>query len=251
MKDEAKEWITKVYGKEFIVEGKGKYKMSVKAVSREDEKYKCDICDHIADRIKEVQIKSDEESVDNRSYSDVVKGILKKKVNWWDENETKEVKDDEIETTSYKSMRSNDSSITDTSKDSTQTTVILEMQETIKKMERDQQIMINHIKLMEDTVISLATPDEKRDEVSYESAKKTAEKVRKKRKIEEGEAKKKEKAEKRSVEVRRSERLNKATKQKQEGLQGIEHENEQETIQKDKQNRQDMELEVIDNEELS
>ena len=60
------------------------------------------------------------------------------------------------------------------------------MQEIIRKMQTDQMKMIQHIKFMEDTVISLA--DENNDNKSYVSTVKTAQKLIKKRKIEERES---------------------------------------------------------------
>ena len=60
------------------------------------------------------------------------------------------------------------------------------MQEIIRKMQNNQMKMMQHIKFMEDTVISLA--DENNDNESYESALKMAQKLIKKRKIEERES---------------------------------------------------------------
>ena len=62
------------------------------------------------------------------------------------------------------------------------------MQGMMKHIQEDHEKMMKHIKFMEDTVISLA--EENKEHEDYESAKETARKLKKKRKIEEGEASK-------------------------------------------------------------
>ena len=99
-----KDWIRNVYGKELLVDGKQDHKTLVKAINQEDEKYKIDIQDYIVDRIKEIQIDKEE---DNRSYSEVVRGITK-------QDQCYSIKqidcnDEETVVTNNTSKRSNDS----------------------------------------------------------------------------------------------------------------------------------------------
>ena len=124
--------------------------------------------------------------------------------------------DDETIITSNKSRRSYDSddSITEASQETKQTKVIIEIQEMIRKMQTDQMKIMQHIKFMEDTVISLA--DENNDNKSYVSAIKTAKKLIKKRKIEESEGTQKQKESTKHQNLRRSIRLNKTVQQKKE-----------------------------------
>ena len=84
----------------------------------------------------------------------------------------------------------------------------------IRKIQTDQIKMMQHIKFMEDTVISLA--DENNDNESYVSAIKTAKKLIKKRKIEESKGTQKQKESTEYQNLRRSIRLNKTVQQKKE-----------------------------------
>ena len=52
MINNVKYWIRTVYGKDFVVEGKGVYESSVKAINPKEEKYNSDIQDYITKRIK-------------------------------------------------------------------------------------------------------------------------------------------------------------------------------------------------------
>ena len=72
MIDDVKHWIRTVYGKDFVVEGKRMYELSVKAINLKEEKYNSNIRDYIVDRIKEIQIDDKSYGNNNRSYSEVV-----------------------------------------------------------------------------------------------------------------------------------------------------------------------------------
>jgi len=54
MINDVKHWIRTVYGKDFVVEGKGVYESLVKAINPKEEKYNSDIRDYIIERIKEI-----------------------------------------------------------------------------------------------------------------------------------------------------------------------------------------------------
>jgi len=157
------------------------------------------------DRIKEIQIDNMEVMEDNYSYSDIVKG---RKKNEYKNLQEKEVdSDDEMVKTDNKSWQSNDSldSITELSQKSVQTKVILEMQEMMKQMKEEQQLMRDYIRDLENTIIILA--DENEEIESYKSAEEKAKKLKKKRKIDEAKLKGKKHNPKDNVERRRSQRL--------------------------------------------
>ena len=63
--------------KRFRSRRKGVYESSVKAINPKEEKYNSDIRDYITERIKEIQIDEKSYSYDNRSYSDIVRGVQK------------------------------------------------------------------------------------------------------------------------------------------------------------------------------
>ena len=91
--------------------------------------------------------------------------------------------------------------------------MIIEIQGMMKRMQEDHKRMMKHIKFMEDTVISLA--EENKEYKDYESAKETARKLKKKRKIEEEEASKS-KINIDNQKIRQSVRINKKSQQKKE-----------------------------------
>ena len=97
----------------------------------------------------------------------------------------------------------------DMSEVSMQTKIILEIQVALKKMQDDQQLMIDHIKDLENTVIMLAEESEETD--SYKYVEEKARKIKKKRKINNRKmkAKHEEKSEKLKSELRQSKRLEK------------------------------------------
>jgi len=134
MIDNVKHWIRTVYGKDFVVEGKGVYESSVKAINPKEEKYNSDIRDYITERIKEIQIDEKSYSYDNRSYSEVVRGVQK------GENKNiskeKEMNDDETIITDNRSRQSDgsDDTITEASQETMQTKMIIEMQGMMKHM---------------------------------------------------------------------------------------------------------------------
>ena len=123
--------------------------------------------------------------------------------------------DDETIITDNRSQQSDgsDDTITEASQETMQTKMIIEMQGMMKRMQEDYERMMKHIKFMEDTVISLAK--ENKEHEDYESAKETARKLKKKRKIEEGEASKS-KINIDNQKIRRSVRINKKSQQKKE-----------------------------------
>jgi len=131
MEEDAKDWIRNVYWKELLVDRKQDDKISVKAINQEDEKYKIDIRDYIVDRIKEIQIDKEE---DNRSYSEVVRGITKQ--DQYYSVEQNDCSDEETVVTNNTSKRSNDSidTLTDMGYETMQTKIIFELQETMKKI---------------------------------------------------------------------------------------------------------------------
>jgi len=133
MTDEVKQWIRNIYGKDFVVEGKGTYETSVKAINLHEEKYNSEIREYLADRIKEIEIGENSINNDNRSYSDVVRGVPKAARGY---GKQKEYNDDDTVYTDNRSKRSieSDDTITKGSQGTIQTKVILEMQEMMKKM---------------------------------------------------------------------------------------------------------------------
>ena len=125
----------------------------------------------------------------------------------------KEKSDNDTVITDNRSRRSveSDDAITEVSQETVKTKVIMEMREMMKKMQEDHMKMMNHIKLMEDAVISLAEESANAD--SFESAIEMAKKLKKKRKREERKARKTSKEMKKKAELRRLSRLSdKATK---------------------------------------
>jgi len=209
MTTEAKDWIRKVYGTTFTVKDKKNYETSIRAVTKEEEEYSSQVNNYIADRIKEIQIKESDWGYDNRSYSEVVKGIKRNDNKAETSDELNE--DDETVITDNKSIRSQASAdtLTDMSEVTMQTKVILEMKEMLKQMQKEQQLMKDHINDLENTVITLAEESEETD--SYKNAEEKARKIKKKRKGDDKKLKEQqeEKTKKPKSEVRRSKRLEK------------------------------------------
>ena len=198
-----------MYGTTFTVKDKKNYKTSVRAVTKEEEEYSSQVNNYIADRIKEIQIKESDWGYDNRSYSEVVKGIKRNNNKAETSDELNE--DDKTVITDNKSIRSQASAdiLTDMSEVTMQTKVILEMKEMLKQMQKEQQLMKDHINDLENTVITLAEESEETD--SYKNAEEKARKIKKKRKGDDKKLKEQqeEKTKKPKSEVRRSKRLEK------------------------------------------
>ena len=176
-------------------------------MNKEEETYNHQVNNYIVDRIKAIQIDNMDEIADNCSWSDVVKGTKASYGYSEKEDYEKADSDDETVLTNNKSLQSNESleSLTDISQKSMQTKVILEMQEIIKQMKEEQQFMRDHIKDLENTVITLA--EESKGTKSYKSAEAKAKKLKKKRKLDEAKLKDKKVNKTDKVEPRRSKRL--------------------------------------------
>ena len=177
VKKEINEWIQTHYGQDFTIEGKARYKTSMKEMTPEERTINKANTDYILERLKEIEI--DETS--KRSYSQVVQQNSKPTKN--DENENEKVNsDDETCVTSNKSSISNQSfdtmtEISEPSKQEQMSVKIDNLQQVMEKCLAQQEKMNRYIDALEDCLVSLA--DSKQGSKEHEEAQEKAELMKK------------------------------------------------------------------------
>ena len=178
MKEDAQKWIQQHYGTIFKIEGQDQHVSSVRAISKEDETINSNIQDYISSRLQEVTITTENT---RRSCSSVVKGTPK-------DDETCQHRavdsDDETCITNNASAYSKDSldsydEITTVSNQTEQSQVIIDLQASPKRLENNQQKLLDHMQELEDSIVTLSKGDENSKEMK--KARKLAGKLAKKK----------------------------------------------------------------------
>lgn len=188
MQEEAQTWLRNYYGKEFKIDGKDEYNMSVRKRSAEDEKLNNVVTDQILERLKEMQI----DASTKRSYSQVIQGHKENKESIEELSNEDNItyqygnvaSDDETCFTDNRSIESaeSDDAITDKSTYTDQTKVIVDLQKTMKMLEAQQQKFLDHIDKLEESLATVSTAD--KESLECKAAIKYGKKVQKKRKAE-------------------------------------------------------------------